>query len=265
MTGLPVATAVLIRFSCGSGSSRVVRSPPTEAGDVQPAHLLAFQVRAQAHADDRDVGVLHERFGLGQCDVGRRNPAELDHPARAGLPELDAHAVLAPGLQPHLRAASARRIVGAACVDVICVAGPPLKSSFLLVEEHADLAGAVPAPGADDQLVLARRRRRQRPRPSDRVVLATDGGHDLRGLHLHVEVGARLGPPELRRALEVGVVEVLGEQAVPLPVRRREEGRRHQRRRRAGVRGAEGIPDGRVREPRSMPSSGVTCFDEMPL
>ena len=31
-----------------------------EAGDVQPSHLLAFQVRAQAHADDRDVRVLHE-------------------------------------------------------------------------------------------------------------------------------------------------------------------------------------------------------------
>ena len=86
------------------------------------------------------------------------------------------------------------------------------EGEFLVVEEQPSRGGAVPHAGANGQVILARRRRRQRARPAHRVLLVANRRDNGGVFHSHVEIGARLGPAELRLSLEVGIVEVLGQQ-----------------------------------------------------
>ena len=83
------------------------------------------------------------------------DPAELDRPARARLPVLDAQGVLPAAPPAATRTRTGRRGPGAAWVEVTWVEGPPPTVELLVVEEQARRGRPVPHAGAHGQLVLA--------------------------------------------------------------------------------------------------------------
>ena len=68
-----------------------------------------------------------------------------------------------------------------------------------------------------------------------------EGRHHGRLFHVGVEVNARLHAAQLRLALEIRIVEVLGLQPLALAVRRRQDVRVHQRRRGGRIGGAQRV------------------------
>src|ERR1035437_2248817 len=108
-------------------------------------------------------------------------------------------------------------------------AGASTRIHLFAVQVQGDLPIAVPLSSARRDHVIARSRRNQSTGPADRVFVAMEGCDHRRLFHVGIEVNARIHATQLRLAMEIRVVEILGLESLPLAVRRRKEAGVHQR------------------------------------